>query len=97
VGLAKRLLAEDEERRSVAIGIAIRKDVLRVCEHHGEVFLPDEFVDPEPAYRNAAWRFRRGEFRSLFSSQQELTDEIKAAVNEFCWDECPLCYKLLKD
>jgi hypothetical protein len=97
MGATKAILALQEQQRDAAIGIAIKTRVLRVCEFHGEVFAAHEFIDLEPAYRRASRKFKRGEFGGLFESQRELTDEIKEAVNEFCWDECPYCWKMLKD
>jgi len=97
MGYWKSVLADNEARRSIAMSIMLSTGVFRSCEYHGDVFLADEFVDPQPAYMRAAWRFKHGEFHDLFESQKELTDEIQELVTEFSWDECPICWKINRD
>lgn len=99
MGFTKRLLAQQEQRRDTAIGIAIRAGILRSCEHHGEAYLADKFVsaEVEPAYRLGNAKFTRGDFKEVFGSRREMTDAIKDAVDDFALDYCPICDKMLSD
>jgi len=44
-------------------------------------------------YRTAAWKFKQGEIPGLFTDQRELTDSLKAAVEDAPM-KCPRCEKL---
>lgn len=97
MGYHKQLLAKQEHQRDVAISVAVKAGVLRSCEFHGDVFASDEFADAEPAYRLANARFSRGELHDVFETRTEMTDAIKAVVDEFVLDYCPRCEKMLRD
>jgi hypothetical protein len=87
----KRLIEAVEEKRGKAKDIARRAGVLKVCEYHDETFASGK--DVVEAYRLAAARFKKGSFKDLFESQQELTDCIKAQVEDAA-DECWVCEKI---
>lgn len=90
---AKRLLEEQEERWRVAIGIALAAKVVRVCEFHTHILIDNSDGDFTPAYRKGNARLSAGELGSIFKSPRDLTDTIKAAVEDQALDGCPHCDK----
>jgi len=95
--VSKYLLERMEERRSRAIDIAIAAKVLRVCEYHGDVVMTMGLVDESYAYRVGNAKLKAGELGDTFESPREMTDAVKAAINEHYLDYCPRCEKLLED
>jgi hypothetical protein len=94
--MSHRLLEEQEARRDAAIDIAIRAKVLRVCEFHGDVLMGGS-AEPEHAYRVGNAKFTAGELEGIFKSRPEMTDSIKAAIDEIALDDCPRCAKMRED
>lgn len=95
MGMMKRRLEEEEQKRSIAEGIAREARAIRECELHPGTFI-DQY-NPEAlvlAYRIANKRFSEGDetITDHFETRQELTDMIKAVVGE-SGDECPSCRK----
>ena len=80
----KEVILEGQEREAIAEDLAVEAGVLKRCPWH-ELTYQDHW-DLEPAYRMAAWRFKRGEVPGPFDSQRDLTDVIKAVV-----EDAPLC------
>jgi len=84
---------EGLERQDFAEEFAVGAGILRRCEWHVGFYYQDSW-DLEPMYRKAAWLFKRGEISSrLFDGQKDLTDTLKAVVEEAPF-ECPRCEKL---
>lgn len=70
-----------EERRVIAEEIALKAEAVVRCEFHEDCILANDDADAnEKAYRNAAFRFKRGDF-TQFSSQLELTDQVKLVID----------------
>ena len=95
MGGAKRLMEQMEEQRMVATQIAIEAGVLKRCEFHGEVYDPLA-GDNTPAYKLGNYKLSKGELGGVFSSSREMTDAIKAAVEEAAM-ECCGCAKERED
>lgn len=94
MSFAKRMMARYDEQERIATGIAIKAGCLRVCEFHGEAFIGAE--DRTPAYMLGNSRFTAGKLTEIFDSRTELSDAIKAAIED-APDECGWCAKLLAD
>lgn len=77
-----------DEQHRVAEQIAIEARVLKVCQFHEEVY-QSEF-DGTPAYRLGNYKFTKGELTGTFDDRREMTDAIKAAI-ENAGDECGRC------
>jgi hypothetical protein len=93
---AKRLMEHHESQRQAAIDICLAAKVLRACEYHGDILLEGD-REEEYAYRVGNKRFTGGELEGTFKTRQEMTDAIKAAIeNEPCMS-CPRCDKMLAD
>lgn len=90
------MLEEQEARRSAAIGIALAAKALRRCEYHDDIIL-DCGGDIQGAYKLGNARFSAGKLKGIFESPRQMTDAIKAAVEEHGLEDCPLCEKLLAD
>lgn len=87
----KRLMEEQEEKRSEARAIALKAGALKVCEFHDEIFVGGK--DILGAYKLAAASFKRGFRKDLFQNQQEFTDCIKEEVEDAA-EECWVCAKI---
>lgn len=91
MGTSKRLMEEQEEKRAVALQIAIDASVLKRCELHEDAVL-DCGSDVEDAYKLGNSRFTKGELSDVFGDRTDMTDAIKEVVGEHL-DECPYCAK----
>jgi hypothetical protein len=74
-----------------AIQIAVDAGVLERCPYHGEVFDPLN-GDNTPAYKLANYRLSHGLLDVGFSGSRELTDTIKAVIDDSTM-ECGYCAK----
>lgn len=92
---AKRMLEDVETRRIGAIDIALTAKALRTCDFHGDVLLEGN-GDVEYAYRVGNKKFSAGELKGIFASRRDMTDAVKAAIEDAV-DECYRCAKLLND
>lgn len=92
MGIAKRIQAEEEDKRGVALMIAVEAGVVTECEYHPGTFT-DGDEEIEKAYRLASKRYSAGEFQEMFKSQIELTDTIKDVVADNAGGECYSCNK----
>jgi hypothetical protein len=84
----KRMMELEEEQRDVATEIALDAGVLKRCGYHGEIYDPLR-GDNTPAYKLGNYRLSAGKLRRVFSSSRELTDTIKAVVEDAgmeCYD-----------
>ena len=96
MGRAKDEMMRHDAQIQEATGIAVEAGVLRTCEYHTDITM-EGGADPQEAYKIGNARFTRGELQARFESRKELTDAIKAAIDEIALDECPLCAKMLAD
>ena len=89
MGGSKRLMEEMESKHNAARAIAIAAGVIDECEHHeGSYSVGGE--DIEEAYKIGNSMLKSGELQG-FESQRELTDAIRAVVDEIGLDECAEC------
>ena len=91
MGLAKRLLQHQEDQRSVANQIACEAGCLEECQFHEGTYVNQD-SDPSDAYRLGNSKFTRGDLGGVFDTRREMTDEIKAAIEESAL-ECYACAK----
>ena len=96
MGRAKDEMMRREEQIEEATDIAVKAGVLSRCEYHPEIVW-DNFGDHEDAYKIGNARFTAGELQTRFESRRELTNAIKAAIEEAGMDGCPICAKMLAD
>ena len=89
----KRLLEHQENQRRVAIGIACEAGSLAECEFHAGTFVWRS--DPCDAYRLGNSKFTKGELKGVFRTRREMTDEIKAAI-ENSVVECQWCARVFE-
>ncbi len=90
MGIAKRHMEEMEDKRNLAIRIAVEAGVLDECEYHDGTFTEGS-NDIEEAYKLGNSRISSGELDGAFDSRREMTDLIKAVVDELSADECYSC------
>lgn len=93
---AKEALEEQEEKREVAIQIAIAAGVLQQCKYHDDcIFEGNEEI--EIAYKLANHQFSHGEHVNVFKNRREMTDIIKEVVADYPGDECPSCARVREE
>ena len=92
MGLTKRLLERREHQRSIATSIACEAGCLEECEHHEGTYI-NQYSDPTDAYRLGNAKFTNGEIDGVFDTRGEMTDEIKAAIDDSA-DECYACARV---
>jgi len=90
MGMAKRIMMEEEQQRGVAIEIAVEANVLEQCEFHDDTFFEGS-EDITEAYKLGNAKISRGELEGGFDDRTQMTDLIKEVVEENCADECPSC------
>ena len=84
-----------QERWDEAIEIAIKGGALQRCKYHEHVVL-DVFGDPETTYKIANAKFTSGELQAEFASRRDLTDTIKAVIDDANL-ECWACAKIFDE
>lgn len=87
---AKRLLEAQEEKRRVAMEIAIAAGVINRCEFHGDCLFMGG-AEQESAYKLGNYKFGKNELAHVFETRKEMTDAIKAAIEEIGLEECYRC------
>ena len=87
MGQAKHAMMEEEEKRDVAIGIAVKAGVLKYCRLHSNHYNPGH--DTTPAYKLGNAMISSGEV-SIFENSRDMTDHVKDVV-ESAADECYTC------
>ena len=87
MGFAKQLSERQEVQRSVAFGFAREAGCIAECEFHEGIFI-NRFLDPSEAYRLGNSKF--GELDRIFDTRKEMTDAIKADIDE-SGEECCAC------
>lgn len=94
MGLAKRLLEEEHHKSIVAEEIAVEAKALGRCEFHDVAY--DIWGDPVDAYKLGNRKFTAGEVVGVFADRREMTDYIKAAIEDSA-DECGYCAKIARE
>ena len=93
----KRLIEKQEAQHDAAISIAVAGGSLKRCEWHPDIVMDAGEVDHSYAYRVGNAKLKAGELEDLFDSPREMTDAVKAAIDDHALDYCPRCDKLLED
>lgn len=88
MGAAKRYMDEDREKSARATRIAMKANVLSVCEIHELPYSGER--DIKAAYRLGNHEFTNGDLSGVFESRKEMADFIKQVVDETS-DRCPTC------
>ena len=92
MSFAKRQLELEQSQWITAREIAVESGVLEHCEYHDEVY--DALAgDNTPAYMLGNRLFSEGKLNGIFSDRREMTDTIKAAVEDSAM-ECGYCAKM---
>ena len=86
-----------EDQREAAISICIAAGVLKRCDLHPETVFETGQLDVSYAYRVGNAKFAAGEFNGVFDSPREMTDAVKAAIDEHGLDYCSDCHRVLAD
>jgi len=87
----KRMMELQEEQWDVAMEIAVDAGVLKRCYLHSEIYDPlgGDYV---PAYKLGNYRLSAGKLGGVFSSSREMTDTVKAVIEDAAM-ECYTCAK----
>jgi len=92
----KQMMEDYENKREVALRIAIEAGVLEQCEDHDEcVFEGGEEI--KQAYILANSKYSAGEIEGVFVDRPEMTNIIKEVVEDHPASDCPLCDKNKSD
>ncbi|MEN3111145.1 hypothetical protein ACFONG_04715 [Uliginosibacterium paludis] len=86
------MMEDDEEKRGIAIQIALEAGVLEQCEFH-EDCLFEGGEEIEAAYKLGNFKISNGEYGDVFESRREMTDLIKEVVQDNSAEECYSCAK----
>jgi len=92
MGITKDAYLRAQDQQAEAEELAVERGILKKCYLHSD-FTYQVDDDLERMYRTAAWKFKRGEISGQFANQLELTDALKAAV-ENAPTKCPRCEKM---
>jgi hypothetical protein len=91
MGMAKKMLEEQQRQGGTATEIAIDAGVLKRCEFHDNVYDPLA-GDNTPAHELGKSKFMAGELKGVFSSSEEVVAAIDSAVQD-TGEECYDCVK----
>jgi hypothetical protein len=97
MSFAKRLLERQQAQRSAAISIALTGGSLKRCEWHDDIVMDAGLLDHSYTYRVGNAKMKAGELGDLFDSPREMTDVVKAAIDEHALGYCPRCDKQKED
>ena len=96
MGQVKDQIIKTDEKREIAIKFAIEKGLLKKCSAHGHIYSTmEDYVNPVYKYANYLFT-KSGPEVDIFDSKEELTDIIKAVIDEH-WFECVVCEKTEKE
>lgn len=90
-GIVRSEQEKQEDRRYVAIAIAIAACVLRTCADHPEIVVSVEEADIRDAYDRGERMLKAGQLKEFFKSRHQLMDSIRSAVIEHRTTRCSLC------
>jgi hypothetical protein len=85
---ARQLLEEQAQLRA-AVNIALTARTVKVCTHHPDVLLRGT-EDIARAFSLGNFKFSADELNDVFDSAHQVTDAIKAIVQQVLAD-CPKC------
>ena len=92
MGRAKRILEHKQDQRDTANSIACEAGCIKECKYHQGAFV-NQHSDPADAFRLGNSKFTKGELDRVFRTRKEMTDEIKAAIEDAA-DECYACARM---
>ena len=94
MGMAKRLLEEQEDQEAWAVRFLCEAGVLKECENHDGTYF-DGGADLEDAYRLFYSRVTSGQIvLEKGETRREYTDALKSAYDDNSYaDGCPTCEK----
>ena len=95
MGLAKRMLEQQQAAHDIGIEIGVRAGVLERCEAHGCYWVTGG--DKEEAYQLATSLFRYGDALVAGLDMQDIVDGINDAVAEAGIDGCAHCASIMAD
>lgn len=96
MGTAKRMLEEQESRRSVAMSIAVDAGFVSACENHEDEFI-DQLCFDEGVARREVRLWAKNAGQALTAAEVEkMVEEVKDAAGE-SGDECGSCAKWRDD
>ena len=81
MGRAKQMMAENENKRAIALGIAVEAGVLKECQYHSDTIFegPEDITE---AYKLGNSRYSKGKVSNEFKDRKEMTDIIKEVVED---------------
>jgi hypothetical protein len=89
MGITKDSFLREQDQQSMAEELAVEWGFLKRCYLHCDFTYQVDW-DLERMYRTAAWKFKQGEISGPFTDQRELTDSLKAVVED-APVRCPRC------
>jgi len=97
MGLAKRGMAEEEDKQRAAVDLLVKTGYLETCESHDEITYTvggDEEVTEAYKLGNTQWE---GGLKEVFKDRREMTDMIKAASenSDYSEDGCNICRDMM--
>jgi hypothetical protein len=92
MGGTQSLMEDIQEKRCVAIEVAVECGALGRCKLHDIVYAGNG--DFTAAYRLGNAKFSRGAFEGVFVTTREMTDTIKEVIENNSGEECSFCAKL---
>ncbi len=93
---AKRMLEDIEERERCAREISIEAKAVTVCEMgHGVLLKGSGDVSRACAVGNS--KLNKGHYPGVFQTRPQMTDAVKAVIDEVSLSTCPVCDKMLDD
>ena len=95
MGITKDAYLRELDLQATAEDLAVAWGMLKRCRWHCD-FVYQVDWDMERIFRTAAWKFKQGEIPGGFVDQRELTDTLKALVEDAPM-ECPRCEATRED
>ena len=92
MGITKDAYLREQDQQAEAEELAVEWGILKWCYLHSDFTYQVDW-DLDRMYRTAAWKFKRGEISGQFADQRELTDALKAVVEDAPM-RCPRCEKM---
>lgn len=93
MGIAKRLMEENEQKRAAAVELLIKVGVFERCDIHQDIIFTTHGGDITDAYKlgNANWNEHSG----MFKDRRDMTDTILAESknSDYGNDRCEQCAK----
>lgn len=93
--MAWKTVLDGEQKRSLAVALALEAGAIGKCRWHGCTFLGRKAL--EDALRLAESRYRPGDLKGPFDTREELATAVAAVVHEQNRDDCPFCSKWMDE